>query len=83
MYKIELVRSAVRDIKSIPKSAVKRISDKIDTLQGDPRPQGSKKLKGDELWRVRVGDYRIVYFIEDVIKVVTIVRIGHRKDIYR
>ncbi len=83
MYKIELTKSAEKGIKSIAKSAIKRVSSKIDSLAENPRPQGSKKLKGEELWRVRIGNYRVVYFIKDIVKIVEIVRIGHRKDIYQ
>jgi mRNA interferase RelE/StbE len=56
----------------------------ISALATDPRPKGCKKLKGseDELWRIRVGDYRVVYFIEDEIKLVDIQRTRHRKEVY-
>ncbi len=62
----------------------RRIAAAIDRLAVDPRPSGVRKLTGaDNLWRIRVGDYRIVYEIEDDRLVVLIVRIGHRRDIYR
>jgi mRNA interferase RelE/StbE len=56
----------------------------IDSLANNPRPNGSKKLvsQKETLWRIRVGDYRIIYSIEDVLKILEIRRIGHRKDIY-
>jgi len=61
-----------------------QVSKAIDNLKENPRPVGCKKLKGetDYLWRVRVGNYRIIYTIEDVIKVIEIRKVGHRKDIY-
>ncbi len=56
----------------------------IDKLASDPRPAGSKKLKDSEedLWRIRVGDYRIIYLIDDQIRIVNIRKVGHRKDVY-
>ncbi|MDQ3111622.1 MAG: type II toxin-antitoxin system RelE/ParE family toxin [Bacteroidota bacterium] len=63
---------------------VKRIFPALENLSGNPRPAGSKKLVGQDenLWRIRIGDYRIVYLIEDKIKVVEVRKAGHRKDIY-
>jgi mRNA interferase RelE/StbE len=84
VYKIQLKRSAVKELERLPKNAIKHISEAIDSLSVNPRPEGCKKLKGikEELWRIRVGDYRIIYSIEDVLKIIEIRRIGHRKDIY-
>ena len=55
----------------------------LERLEQDPRPPGVEKIKGTELWRIRRGDYRAIYHIDDAEKSVTVVRIGHRKDIYR
>ncbi len=68
----------------LPAKSGKQISKAIDALAEDPRPQGCKKLKGEEeyMWRIRVGNYRILYTIEDLIKIIEIRRVGHRKDIY-
>jgi mRNA interferase RelE/StbE len=84
MYRITLTRSAFKELHSLPNEVIKRISEKIDSLAETPRPQGSKKLKGtsDDLWRIRIGDYRVIYGIDDAIKVIDIVKIGHRKDVY-
>lgn len=83
-YRIEVKRSAAKAIKKIPKPDRKRISEKIDSLAEElPSPEITK-LKGDNPFhRVRVGDYRIIYEIQDEVLVILIVKVGHRKDIYR
>ncbi len=83
MYRIEVKRSAQKELAQISPPYNKRIIEAIDTLATDPRPAGVKKLKGEEAYRIRVADYRIVYTIQDTIKIVEIQRIGHRKDIYK
>jgi mRNA interferase RelE/StbE len=55
----------------------------LEKLEENPRPPGAEKIKGTELWQVRQGDYRAVYHIDDLEQTITVVRIGHRKDIYR
>ncbi len=83
-YKIELKRSAAREIERIgTKKDRQRIVARIAALAFDPRPPGCQKLTGQESYRIRQGAYRIVYTIEDERLVVTVVRVGHRKDIYR
>ena len=84
-YTVSLRRSALKELQSLPKTAVRKVGGAIDKLAENPRPDGVKKLKSSEedLYRIRVGDYRIVYGIEDEIKIVDIRKIGHRKDIYR
>lgn len=83
MYKVVVSNSASKELQDLPSPAVGRIIEALQKLQTEPRPPGSKKLRGtSDLWRVRVGDYRIVYAIEDTIRVVDIRKIGHRKDIY-
>lgn len=83
MYKVVVSNSASKELQDLPSLAVGRIIEALQKLQTEPRPPGSKKLRGtSDLWRVRVGDYRIVYAIEDTIRVVDIRKIGHRKDIY-
>jgi mRNA interferase RelE/StbE len=85
MYKIVLKKSAQKELSKLPTSIVRKIAPVIDDLAINPRPVGAKKLEAqkDELWRVRVGNYRIVYSIEDVVKVIEIQKVGHRKDIYK
>ena len=84
MYKILVSRKAEKEIISLPSSIVKRVGQAIDKLAENPRPVGSKKLQGttENLWRVRVGDYRIIYDIEDVLKIIDVKRVRHRKDVY-
>jgi mRNA interferase RelE/StbE len=84
VYKIELKPSAVRDMKSLPPSVRKRVAQKIDALASDPYPRGSIKLEAeDNLRRIRVGDYRIIYQVRREILVVFVVRVKHRGDVYR
>ena len=83
-YRIEVKRSAVKALKKIPKPDRKRIADKIDSLSEEPPNPETTKMKGDNPFhRIRVGDYRIVYEIQNEVLVILIVKIGHRKDIYR
>jgi len=82
-YKIEIKKSAAKEISKLPKVAVKRIVDKIQTLSTDPRPNGCKKLSGDEKYRIRVGVYRILYSITDEKLVIIVVNVGHRKEVYK
>ena len=81
-YKIEIKKSATKEIEKLPKSILKRVIEKIQSLRTEPRPHGCKKLTADEKYRVRVGDYRILYRIEDEVLVVIVVKVRHRKDIY-
>jgi mRNA interferase RelE/StbE len=83
-YKVSIKRSAVKEIEAIPqKKERQRIIRRIGQLAEDPRPPGSKKLSGNDKYRVRQGCYRIVYSIEDNELIVVVVKPGHRKDIYR
>ena len=83
-YRIEVKRSAAKALKNIPKHDRRRISEKIDSLSEElPKPE-TTKMKGDNPFhRVRVGDYRIIYEIQNEVLVILIVKVGHRKDIYR
>jgi len=72
-----------KDFGSIPKKDVKKILNRIETLEKNPRPQGCEKLTGQERYRLRQGRYRIVYSIQDDELSVWIVKVGHRKGIYR
>ena len=83
-YAITLKPSARRELAKLPKPDGEWIARAIDGLAHQPRPQGCKKLaNADDLWRIRVGDYRVVYRIEDARLVVLVVRIGHRRDVFR
>jgi mRNA interferase RelE/StbE len=83
-YKVEILRGALKQLKKIPSELQERIQIKIDDLATEPRPNGVKKLKGKEnAYRIRVGDYRVIYDIFDDILVVNVVEVGHRKNIYK
>ncbi len=84
MYKVIVIRSAEKELEKLPTRTVRKIFGALEDLSQNPRPVGSKKLVGqkENLWRIRIGDYRIVYLIEDKIRIVEVRRAGHRKDIY-
>jgi len=82
-YKIFFKKSVEKDFKNIPKRDLSRILKKIDSLHSDPRPIGSEKLPGQERYRIRQGNFRIVYSIQDYELTVWIVKVGHRQDIYK
>jgi mRNA interferase RelE/StbE len=84
VYKIEIVSAAQKQILSLPKQTQMQIVKAIDSLANTPRPAGCKKLKGIELWRVRIGRYRAVYQIDDKALLVILVKVALRKeDTYR
>jgi len=82
-YKIEIKKSAAKEISKLPKVSIKRIVNKIQTLSDDPRPNGCKKLSGDEKYRIRIGVYRVLYSIMDEKLIIYIVKVGHRKEVYK
>jgi mRNA interferase RelE/StbE len=83
-YKLELTKRAARELAAAPKSLLKRLDDCILGLAGDPLPHGVKKLKDSGgMYRVRVGDYRVVYRIEEDVLTILVIRVGHRREVYR
>ena len=82
-YKIFIKNSAARELESLAKKDLSKVLARIEALGEDPRPAGAEKLAGVELWRIRQGDYRIVYSVEGRIITVWIVKIGHRREVYR
>ncbi len=82
-YRLRFKSSVVRDLRSIPNQDVAKILARIEALAEDPRPPGCEKLSGLPRYRVRQGVYRIVYEIQDDVLLVLVVKIGHRKDVYR
>jgi len=82
-YKIFIKPTALKELQKVPKRDVSRVIDKIRSLSSNPRPPGCEKLSADEKYRIRQGRYRIVYSIEDDKLVVLVIKIGHRKDVYR
>lgn len=84
MHEVRIGRSAAKELEALPGNVVQRIATKIDALAQQPRPSGCRKLKGaDDLWRIRVGDYRIIYAVNDIQSVVEVRVIRHRGDAYR
>jgi mRNA interferase RelE/StbE len=82
-HTVTLAPAAKRELGSLPRSVQVRIATKIDELAADPRPMGVKKLKGTrDIYRVRIGDYRVVYQIDDTAQTVLVTAIGDRKEIY-
>ena len=82
-YKVALTESAEKELQKLPAKAIAKLVVILQSLANNPRPPKCKKLKGyKNLWRVRTGDYRIIYTIDDVILLVDIREIGHRKDVY-
>jgi len=82
-YKITIKKSAAKELEDIPQKDLRKIIKRIRSLARDPKPYSSQKLSGQERYRVRQGDYRIVYSIEDKDSLIDIVKIGHRREIYR
>lgn len=82
-YELVFKKSVAKDLRAFPNQDVKRIMQRIRSLADDPRPAGCEKLSGQERYRVRQGVYRIVYEIEDDKLTVLIVKVGHRRDVYR
>lgn len=83
-YNIAIKRSAEKELKAVPSGDLKRVIERIQGLAQQPRPSGCEKLSGEsERYRVRQGDYRIVYGIDDAARLVEVVKIGHRREVYR
>lgn len=82
-YRVVLSRSARKELERFPDQWVDRIVRHLEALGCSPRPVGSLKLKGAPQWRIRVGDYRIIYAIDDAAQVIDVAYIRHRKDVYR
>ena len=82
-YKIYFKESVEKDIRSIPKKDLKKILLRIEALAKDPRPPGHEKLTGQEKYRIRQGAYRIIYSIQDNELTIWVVKVAHRKDVYR
>lgn len=85
MYTVTIARRAQDAIGRLPDTDAARVRAAIAALADDPRPPGCKKLVGEEpvLWRIRVGSYRVVYAIDDGAKTVTVLKVGHRRQVYR
>jgi mRNA interferase RelE/StbE len=83
-FTIQFKRSALKDLRKLPKEFSKQVAKDIDGLAKNPRPHGHKKLAGNEnFYRIRSGNYRVIYQIQDKVLIVLVVRIGDRKEVYR
>lgn len=85
-YHIEIAEKLEKKINKLPKKDKNRIVDTIDSLIENPRPDGCKKLQGNQkppLYRIRIGDYRVVYSIQDDVLIILVVEVEHRKNVYR
>lgn len=82
MYEVQIERTAQKQLQKIPAPHFNRIIKAMYALGEDPRPHGFKKLSGRDGYRIRIGNYRVIYLIEDKILKVLVIEIGHRKDVY-
>jgi mRNA interferase RelE/StbE len=83
-YRVVWKRSARKELRKLPRQAVSRVVSAVEQLTTEPRPSGTRKLAGSsDSYRIRVGDYRVIYSIFGEELVIEIVRVGHRKDVYR
>jgi len=83
IYKVTILRRAQKELGQLPSEAYPRVRDAIAALAPDPRPPACLKLTGRDGWRIRIGNYRVVYEIDDSAQGVTVLHVGHRRDIYR
>ena len=83
-YEVKFSKGAKKQLRKLPLDIQERIQTKINDLAIEPRPNGVKKLQGDDnSYRVRVGDYRVIYELDDDVLIVTVIKIGHRSEIYK
>jgi len=83
VYKVELRRRVRQSLDKLPEKDHRVVITVLESLEQEPRPRGVEKIRGTELWRIRKGDYRAIYYINDREQIITVVRIGHRRDVYR
>ncbi len=82
-YSVLILRRAHKELADLPVEDYERVKAAILGLEKEPRPRGCRKLVGRDGWRIRVGNYRIIYDIEDAAKTVLVMHVGHRRDVYR
>jgi mRNA interferase RelE/StbE len=82
-YSVFFKQSAVRELEDIPKKDLVRLLARIEALADDPRPPGCEKLSAQERYRIRQGNYRVIYSIEDAVLTIWVVKVGHRREVYR
>jgi mRNA interferase RelE/StbE len=82
-YAVELKPSARKEAEALPNTILARVVRKLEAVADEPRPAGCVKLKGyKDYWRIRIGDWRVIYIIDDVARVVSVTRIAHRREVY-
>ena len=82
-FELRFKPSVAKDLRGIPKTEVRRLLKRIEALGNDPRPAGCEKLTGRDLYRIRQGVYRIVYSVNDAAVVIEVIKVGHRREVYR
>lgn len=82
-YRLRIKRSAAKELEALPSKDRRRIVGRIQSLASDPRPHGCEKLSGEDKYRIRQGDYRVLYAVQDADATVIVVKIAHRRDAYR
>jgi mRNA interferase RelE/StbE len=82
-YSVLIKRSAAKELEAVPRKDREKLASKIQGLATNPRPPGSEKLAGDDKYRIRHGNYRVLYEIDDATIVVVVVRVAHRREVYR
>ena len=82
-YNVFIKPSAAKELERIPLKDRRRVARRIAALAGDPRPPGCEKLTGENAFRIRQGNYRIVYTVEDEVLTIVVIKVGNRKDVYR
>ncbi|MGA2442613.1 MAG: type II toxin-antitoxin system RelE/ParE family toxin [Tepidisphaeraceae bacterium] len=81
-WTVSILPQAAKQLAKLDKNIGKRVSEAITALAGNPRPPGSKKLVGVDAWRIRIGDWRVIYQIQDDRLIVLVLRVGHRREVY-
>ena len=82
-YRLLIKPSAVKELQSLPQKERRRVVRRVQALAENPRPPGAEKLTGVELYRVRQGDYRVLYEVADAAETITVIKVGNRRDVYR
>ena len=82
-FELRFKPSVAKDLRGIPKTDVRRLLKRIEALRDAPRPAGCEKLTGRDVYRIRQGVYRIVYTVDDAAVVIEVIKVGHRRDVYR
>jgi len=83
MYNIKFEKRVKKDLKGVPREKLQKIIVEIENLTNNPYPPSSTKLKGRDAWRIRIGDYRVIYTVNNNELLILVVKIGHRKDVYK